>query len=162
MMIMTKMTKRGWRSNDGSITSVDPGNLLVPPIFTKLYQVTHVQYQVTHVLTLKWLTQTNIIVMASLVACWIIHLPPPYINLHTTQGSYKSMPGSIYICTFKTNLHWLVCRKGVLKSTSAFKTNVMICRQNHLRTLSQVKQIETTSTQHVDSGNQWFMNYFPK
>ena len=98
------MTKRGWRSNDGSITSVDPGNLLVPPIFTKLYQVTHVQYQVTHVfyqvthvLTLKWLTQTNIIVMASLVACWIIHLPPPYIKLHTTQGAYKSMPYSIYI-----------------------------------------------------------------
>ena len=115
------MTKRGWRSNDGSITSVDPGNLLVPPIFTKLYQVTHVQYQVTHVfyqvthvLTLKWLTQTNIIVMASLVACWIIHLPPPYIKLHTTQGAYKSMPDSIYICTFKTNLHWLVCQERCL------------------------------------------------
>ena len=35
----------------------------------------------------------------------------------------------------------------------------MICRQIHLRTLSQVKQIEGQH-QHVDSGNQ--LNYFPK
>ena len=42
--------------------------------------------------TCWWLAQTNVIVMASLVDCWMIILPPPYIKLHTTEGSYKSIP----------------------------------------------------------------------